>query len=219
MKSIYCTIMALVTGVAAATTVLPCGNARVWQTVFAPSDPLVWRWAEDSVSADVTVTNLLTGAVSNIGPVARLDASAYGSCAMPNPARSDETGEGLVDVSIRQYDSSQAVVYSRVARLAFLPGVNGGSFTVERNSAKFGKYLSPRVVPYDAAWADAPSATAAAAVFAPDGGVGVMSPLETVSGFFAQKKGKGSLSVEFDDGAAALTAQLYVPRGAIITFW
>ena len=80
-------------------------DGRVWQTVFDPSAPLEWRWVDGAESATVTVTNALFGTVDAPIVVTRTANAKYGSVAMPNPARSGDTGEGLVDVVLVQLDS------------------------------------------------------------------------------------------------------------------
>ena len=212
MKASLCIVLMHIAGAVVAATVLPKDDARIWQTVFSPNEPLAWRWAESSTSAEVSVSNLLHGIVN------RAESAKYGSCAMPDPARNVETGEGLVDVLLRQYDSSSSVVYSRQARLAFLPGVNGGEFKVEKGGAKFGRHASSRVVSYDAAWAGASGASRATAVFTPQDGVIEQTALDSRSGFFAQHKGKGTLAVEFEGSEATLVSQVYIPLGLIINF-
>ena len=216
MKASLCIVLMHIAGVVVAATVLPKDDARIWQTVFSPNDPLTWRWAEDSTRAEVVVSNMLNGAVSSSGVVNRAEGAKYGSCAMPDPARNAETGEGLVDVQLRQYDSSSSVVYSRKARLAFLPGVNGGEFNVEKGGAKFGRHSSSRVVPYDAAWAGASGASRATAVFTPPNGEIEQTALGSWSGFFAHHKGQGTLAVEFEGSEDVLVSQVYIPLGLIL---
>ena len=56
MKASLCIVLMHIAGAAVAATVLPKDDARIWQTVFSPSEPLAWRWAESSTSAEVINT-------------------------------------------------------------------------------------------------------------------------------------------------------------------
>ena len=134
-----------------APVILAKDDGRVWQTVFNPSAPLEWRWVDYAASATVTVTNVLFGTTDAPIVVTRTANATYGSVAMPNPARSGDTGEGLADVVLVQQDSVDNVLSSECARLAFLPSADGGSFTVNVRQTM----ESPRIVPYDTAWTNA----------------------------------------------------------------
>jgi len=185
-------------------------DGRVWQTVFDPSAPLEWRWSDDAASATVVVTNVLFGTVGAPVVVARAANAKYGSVAMPNPARSGDTGEGLADVVLVQLDSGDNVLSSECARLAFLPGADGGAFTVNAQQSMG----SPRVVPYDAAWTNV-AVSAVACTFTPDGGVAQGIPLAGLGGYFPFAPADGTLSLLFD-GDAYAEAQTRIRRGIML---
>ncbi len=193
-----------------APVILPTDDGRIWQTVFDPSAPLEWRWVDGAESATVTVTNALFGTVDAPIVVARTVNAKYGSVAMPNPARSADTGEGLVDVVLVQLDSGDNVLSSECARLAFLPGADGGAFTVNARQSM----ESPRVVPYDAAWTNAAVSTVAC-TFAPDDGAAQGIPLTGLSGYFPFAPADGTLSLLFD-GDAYAEAQTRIRRGVML---
>ena len=193
-----------------APVILPTDDGRIWQTVFDPSAPLEWRWADGAVSATVTVTNALFGTVDAPIVVTRTANAKYGSVAMPNPARSGDTGEGLADVVLVQLDSGDNVLSSECARLAFLPGADGGAFTVNAQQSMG----SPRVVPYDAAWTNV-AVSAVACTFTPDGGVAQGIPLAGLGGYFPFAPADGTLSLLFD-GDAYAEAQTRIRRGIML---
>ena len=172
-------------------------DGRVWQTVFDPSAPLEWRWADGAESATVTVTNALFGSVGAPIVVARTANAKYGSVAMPNPERSADTGEGLVDVVLVQRGAGDAEISSECARLAFLPGVGGGQVTLD-SKPSFG---SPRVVPYDAAWTNA-AVSEVGVTLAVDGGLS-RAVLDGLGGYFPLELVSATLTLDFDGVAYA----------------
>ena len=76
-------------------------DGRAWEVVLDATEPLVWQWADGAMSATVTASNLLSGAVTAT-TVARGD-SQDGSCALP--ASGD--GEQLLDVTLAQTDGTR----------------------------------------------------------------------------------------------------------------
>ena len=129
---------------------------------------------------------------------------------MPEPFCSSETGEGLVDAILTQYDSSDEVVYEKMARLAFLPGADGGSFTVEKSNRKrFAVAKAARVIPYDNTWTNAATATGAEVSFIPASGVVAESTLTGTGGYFVHSAGAGRIEVAFADTDAALVANIF----------
>ena len=172
-------------------------DGRVWQTVFDPSVPLEWRWNADAASATVVVTNVLFGTVGAPIVVAREANAKYGSVAMPNPARSADTGEGLVDVVLVQRGAGDAEISCECARLAFLPGVGGGQSTLD-SKPSFG---SPRVVPYDAAWTNADVSEVGVTLAA--GGGSSRTVLDGLGGYFPIEPADATLTLDFDGVAYA----------------
>lgn len=195
-----------------APVILPKDDGRVWQTVFDTSAPLEWRWCADAASATVTVTNALFGTVDAPIAVTRDANAKYGSIAMPNPARSADTGEGLVDVVLVQKDVGGNELQTETARLAFLPGVAGGTFELNVRPAM----SSPRVASYDASWTNA-SVSSASCTFTPRGGSPLDIPLAGLGGYFSLAPAYGMAELDFD-GATYATATLRKVRSITISF-
>jgi len=157
-------------------------EGRIWQTVVEPSAPLAWPWAADATRAVLTLTNRCSGAVTAFD-VARETDAVRGSQAVSIPA---VDGDVLVDAVLVQYNGDTCVS-SESARLAFIPGVQGGAMTVRSaRPTKWRKCSSPAVFAYDAAWSNE-SAAATSATFgwsyAPD--VQGMRTLAGASGYDA----------------------------------
>lgn len=188
--------------------ILPQNDGRIWQTVFDETAPLEWRWRIDAAKADVIVTNLLTKAVSTT-PVTRTAGAASGSIAMPNPTRSADTGEGLVDVTLVQYGAADEVLQSDTARLAFLPSTT----QVESGRAKFGLNGAPRVVAYDPKWVPVWSSVPTLATTV--GGVTTETALPSLGGYFGLEAMEGSVTVKYD-GETAFSADVYERHGVLL---
>ncbi len=196
--------------------VLSPEDGRLWQTVFKSDEPLSWRWEDGAVRAEVSFSNLVTEAAMQSAIVTRGDGAVCGSCTLPDPVRSEETGDGLVDAVLVQYDTSDAVLYRKAARLAFLPGVAGGAFTVEKGGTRFRKLSGTRVVPYDPLWTDAASAEIATRTFTPVKGAAIVEELPKVGGYFTQTAATGELSVQFDGVLGSQLVADIVSRGGLM---
>ncbi len=192
--------------------ILSSEDGRVWQTVFDPSAPLEWRWCADAASATVTVTNALFGTVGTPIAVTRAANAKYGSVAMPNPERSADTGEGLVDVVLVQKDAGGNELQTETARLAFLPGVAGGTFEINTRPAM----SSPRVASYDASWTNA-AVSSIGCTFTPRDGSPLDIPLVGLGGYFPLAPAYGMAELDFD-GATYATATLKKMRSIMISF-
>ena len=182
-------------------------DGRAWEVVLDATAPLVWQWADDAVSATVTVSNVLSGAVAAT-TVARGD-SQDGSCALPASGE----GEQLLDVTLAQADGT-ATVAEQTVRLKV-----GSSATVFVDTAdkEFQSLTEPRVYAWSDLWAEesagAASATLATSVkngaaignwtLPATGGYGAMSVKETFGG----KRGPVTAALAFD-GTTYLTAEL-----------
>ena len=182
-------------------------DGRAWEVVLDASEPLVWQWADDAVSATVTVSNVLSGATSEAN-VAR-DASQDGSYVLPQSG----AGEQLFDVTLAQTDGT-ATVAEQTVRLKV-----GSSATVfvEAADKDFQSLTEPRVFAWSDLWAEesmgAASATLATSVkngaaignwtLPATGGYGAMSVKETFGG----KRGPVTVALAFD-GTTYLTADL-----------
>ena len=182
-------------------------DGRAWEVVMDAAEPLVWQWAEGAVSATVTVSNVLSGAVSET-TVAR-GASPDGSYALPQSG----TGEQLFDVTLAQTDGT-ATVSEQTVRLKV-----GSAETVyvDANDAEFASLKEPRIYGWSDLWSEesAGAAPAALATAVKNGasignwtlpatdGYGAMSVKETFGG----KRGPVTAALAFD-GVTSLTAEL-----------
>ena len=202
-------LTALVVGMTSfAGKVLPQNDGRIWQTVFDETAPLEWRWRIDAAKADVFVTNLLTKAGS-MTSVTRAAGAASGSVAMPNPTRSADTGEGLVDVTLVQYGAADEILKTETARLAFLPS----TILVESGKAKFGLNGAPRVGAYDPKWTSA--AAGVPTLETTVGGVTTETALPSLGGYFGLEAMEGSVAVKYD-GESAFSADVYERHGVLL---
>ena len=119
-------------------------DGRTWQIVMDAAEPLVWQWTDGAVSATVTVSNVLSGAVSET-TVAR-GASPDGSYALPQPG----AGEQLFDVTLAQTDGT-ATVSAQTVRLKV-----GSAETVyvDANDAEYKALKEPRIYGWSDLWAE-----------------------------------------------------------------
>lgn len=211
-------LMGLVAAVAFAGLAKPVispENGRLWQTVFSPEDPLEWRWEQESASATVTVSNLVTGVVSVSAPVVRSAGARNGSYAMPSLDGADN-GEALVDVVLEQKDGDSAVLATSRARLAFLPGTDGGTFDLDLRDKPKGDGV--RVVAFDGCWVNDQPSTSAEASFVAGENPPEVWALEGGSGYFPLAVKDGLLSVSFPGQANALSGPVYLTTGFIMLF-
>lgn len=190
---------------------VPCGNQRIWQTVFDASKPLEWRWDESAAKATVTVANLVTGETSDPVTVVRAANALYGSYQVPAPATAD-SGEALISVSLDQLDASDGSVATATAKLAYLPS----SITVDKAGRKFGRMTSARPFAYEAAWADAADATGATYSFTPQDGSATVTDLDATTGWFVQPAEAGAIEIAFTGTSGVLSADVYLKPGFML---
>ena len=199
----------LLGGAAYATPVLYRNPAdgRTWQVVTDAAEPLVWQWAEGAVSATVTVSNVLSGAISETN-VARGE-SRDGSYVLPQSGADEQ----LFDVTLAQTDGS-ATVSEQTVRLKV---GSAATVYVGASDKEFTSLTEPRIYGWSDLWAEeaagAASATLATAVkngaaignwtLPATGGYGAMSVRETFGG----KRGPVTATLAFD-GTTYLTADL-----------
>ena len=182
-------------------------DGRVWEVVLDASEPLVWQWAEGAVSATVTVSNVLSGAMSEAN-VSRAG-SRDGSYVLPQSGADEQ----LFDVTLAQTDGS-ATVSEQTVRLKV------GSATtvyVDANDTEFTSLTEPRIYGWSDLWAEESAGAASAALatavkngaaignwtLPSTGGYGAMSVKETFGG----KRGPVTAALAFD-GTTFLTADL-----------
>jgi hypothetical protein len=199
----------LLGGAAYATPVLYRNPAdgRTWQIVTDAAEPLVWQWAEGAVSATVTVSNVLSGAISETN-VARGE-SLDGSYVLPQSGADEQ----LFDVTLAQTDGSTTVLEQTVR----LKVGSAATVYVDANDKEFTSLTEPRMYGWSDLWSEesegAASATLATAVkngasignwsLPATGGYGAMSVKETFGG----KRGPVTAALAFD-GTTYLTAAL-----------
>ena len=182
-------------------------DGRAWEVVMDAAEPLIWQWAEGAVSATVMVSNVLSGATSEVNVVR--GGSRDGSYVLPYSG----AGEQLFDVTLVQTDGA-ATVSEQTVRLKM-----GSAETVyvDANDAEYKALKEPRIYGWSDLWSEesagAASATLATAVkngtsignwsLPATGGYGAMSVKETFGG----KRGPVTAELAFD-GVASLTAEL-----------
>ena len=144
------TIMAFasVFSVSAGLTVRPAGG-RIWQTHLTPSEEILWPWSDGADSARLAITNLRTSAGSRVD-FERSDAENYGSYKI---AAGDGTAEELYFLALEQY-AGEKLLSRFEARVAVIPGVEGGGITVRSRRPSAQRAMTGgNVFAYDAQWA------------------------------------------------------------------
>ena len=182
-------------------------DGRAWEVVLDATEPLMWPWAEGAVSATVTVSNVLSGAISEAN-VSR-GGARDGSYVLPQPGADEQ----LFDVTLAQTDGS-ATVSEQTVRLKV-----GSASTVYVDAAdkEFTSLTEPRIYGWSDLWAEESAGAASAALatavkngaaignwtLPATGGYGAMSVKETFGG----KRGPVTAALAFD-GTTYLTAEL-----------
>ena len=186
-----------------AIVVRPISEARVWQTVLKPSEPLEWPWVNGADAAVVTVTNHCTGGVS-VSRVERGEEESYGEFGMVRPALPDEQ---LYSVVLEQM-SGETVLSRDYARLAYVPGVEGGGVCV-RSTRAMRRSEEVAVFAWDSAW-QTNEVESASFAWADEGSSGE-EPLPATSGWSSLRLvpiKETLLSLSFDD-EVEWTASVY----------
>ena len=191
-----------------ATTVRTKADRRIWQTVMAPSSPLVWPWEADADSARLSFSNRMTRTVTT-HVVGKSGDDLYGSYAVTPPA----AGQEAFYLAELVLFSGEDEVARYSADLAYVNGVAGRTFDLRpRISSVWRKFSSPRLSSYDAAWSNA-TAAASSAVLAVTDDRGAVSPIETpgTSGYAvlaSPRTGNCRFDLGFDAAPAIWTASL-----------
>jgi len=194
-------------------------NARIWQTVLDPSAPLAWPWHGLADSAALSITNEVTGLVSDV-VVNRGEGEIRGTYALAGPT---DGSEGLFSVALVQY-AGETMLSSDFARLAYTPGAGGAAVTV-RSTRRVPWRKAGQVAPfaYDAAWCGvSPGDVSSAAVAwsAAEGTVGT-NALSGASGWGTVALGSSrlvTLSLLFDDEVCATGEASSVTPGCMFIF-
>ena len=184
-------------------------DGRAWEVVLDASEPLMWQWADGAVSATMTVSNVLSGAVTATTVARGGGEAADGSCALPASGE----GEQLLDVTLAQTDGT-ATLSEQTVRLKV-----GSASTVYVDAAdkEFTSLTEPRIYGWSDLWAEESAGAASAALatavkngaaignwtLPATGGYGAMSVKDTFGG----KRGPVTAALAFD-GTTYLTAEL-----------
>ena len=131
-------------------------HGRVWQTCLKPSEPLKWPWIEGSTAARLTVASLCEGKTA-VHDIVREGNALYGAQALPElPGGS----ERLYDLTLA-YMAEASVIRTETARVAVVPGVDGGASTLRRlRGVHWTKVDTAHpAFAYDADWAEGEAST------------------------------------------------------------
>lgn len=188
-------------------TVFPESEGRIWQTVVDSSAPIEWPWEGGADAARLVIASHWDGAVTT-ATVARAtgarrgayDGVAAGTLGAP-------AGEERLYSLVLEQLAGETVVAAETARLAYVPGVAGGTITVRNaRSANWSRTKSPSVLlAYDRAWTNETASAASAALDVS----GAALDLAGTSGYepFAPRQEGDALTLSFD-GADAWHADL-----------
>lgn len=208
MKKIltHAIILAAVSAVAAsavAATVRTKSDLRIWQTAMHPTDPLSWPWEKGADSATVTLSNRLTGVVSQYA-VEKSGDEMYGEVVPPQtPGVEAFFAAELVLFS----GSSEVACYA--ADIAYVNGVAGRAFDVQDSADRgWSRVRGARLSTYDAAWLEE-TTNAVSATLSAD--VGAAETLPGTSGYLVLKSeepGDVQFNLGFDEDPDVWTALL-----------
>ena len=198
-------VVATASSAAEVVMVRPESEGRIWQTVLDPSKPIEWPWVLGSDSARLTITSHWDEAVSTV-VVEKEDGDLYGTYQMPGAPEGEER---LYSVGL-EYLSEDRVIGREYARLAYIPGVQGGGVTVlTPESRKWKKTKAQSVLlAYDRAWhSNSVDAVSATLSISPDTEI-VLSGTSGYEPFRPSTEGN-ALTLSFD-GAPFWTANLWL---------
>ncbi|MFA7173150.1 MAG: hypothetical protein WC340_07005 [Kiritimatiellia bacterium] len=188
----------------------PIDNARVWQTVLNPSEPLRWPWINNTDSAVLTITSHWNNA-ANTFVVNKTENDLYGTFALEAPPAGKERLYSVV----LEYQAGETVVKTKYARLAYIAGVQGRGIEVVktgRNSTDD----SVTILAYDREWSAASLAASGATLT-------VTPPGDTIelvgtSGYEPIKLAQGSslLELAFDGDVVWSANAAHLNPGIVI---
>ena len=140
---------------APAITLRPAAG-RVWQTCLKPSEPLKWPWIEGSTAARLTVASLCEGKTA-VHDIVREGNALYAAQALPEQPGGSER---LSDLTLA-YMAEASVIRTETARVAVVPGVDGGASTLRRlRGVHWTKVDTAHpAFAYDAHWAEDEAST------------------------------------------------------------
>ncbi len=204
--AISCALLALAVHAhsSASTTVRTKSDLRIWQTAMHPTDPLSWPWEKGADSATVSLSNRLTGAVSQYA-VEKSGDELRGVCPLPALA----VGAEAFYAATLTLLSGGSEVARYAADIAYVNGVAGRAFDVQDSAGRgWGRVRGARLSTYDAAWLDE-TTNAVSVTIATDGGAGESLP--GTSGYLVLKSeepGEVRFDLGFDDDPDVWTAFL-----------
>ena len=201
---------------ASAMTVRSKTDQRIWQTRLNAAEPLRWPWIAGADSATVLFSSLCDGRARTV-TVEKQPGDTWGTCGWPSVPCGEER---LYDLTLF-YRSGEDVIETHTARVALLPGVNGGSGATVRDSSssEWGSVnVKNPMFAYDAAWVDG-DVSAASIVRQTEGGAPVETGLSGTSGYDVVSAISGpSLSLLFDGVSVYSGICNYMPYGMIMFF-
>jgi len=189
----------------------PIDNARVWQTVLNPSEPLRWPWIDNADSAVLTVTSHWNNAV-NTFVVNKNETDLYGTFALEAPP----AGEERLYSVVLEYRAGETAMGTEYARLAYISGVQGRGIEVVK-SGHTSTCASVAILAYDRDWSETSSAASGATLT-------VTPPGETIelagtSGYepFKLAQGVSHLELAFDGDVVWSADAARVNPGIVIS--
>ncbi|GEM_PF-3302982 len=188
----------------------PIDNARVWQTVLNPSEPLRWPWIDNADSAVLTVTSHWNNAV-NTFVVNTNGNDLYGTFALEAPP----TGEERLYSVVLEYRAGETAVDKKYARLAYISGVQGRGIEVVK-SGRNSTSDSVAILAYDRVWSETSfAATNATLTVTPPGET---IELAGTSGYEPFKLAQSSsyLELAFDSDVVWSSDAVHVSPGIVI---
>lgn len=204
--------LSVVAASAVAATVRTKSDLRIWQTAMHPTDPLSWPWEKGADSATVTLSNRLTGAVSQYA----VEKSG------------DEMDGGFVPpqtLGVEAFFAAELVLFSgssEVARyaadVAYVNGVAGRAFDVQHSEDRgWSRVRGAKLSTYDAAWLEETTNAVSATLAA---NTGAAETLPGTSGYLVLKSeepGEVRFDLGFDDDPDVWTALLrFVASGFML---
>ena len=193
-------------------------EGRIWQTCLKPSEPIRWPWIDGATAARLTVESLCDGK-TRVHTVERTGADLYGTKALPPNRRAGS--ERLFDLTL-EYLDGENVVATETARVAVLPGVDGGKIGL-RDSGSADWSMSPYKHPmfaYDADWTEDEVETISLQQSV-GGATATTRDLDGSSGYDVADASDGSttaLSLLYDGVEAFTGACRYVGQGMLLLF-
>jgi len=205
--------LAQAASLAHAVTIRSMDDLRIWQTAMNPGEPLKWPWINDSDSATLSISNLLTGAASST-TVAKAGSELYGSHYIAPPPVGQEALYSF-ELVLRA-GGSEVARYS--ACVAHANGAAGRPITVRRaGKREWKRFRAPSLTTYDADWSQATTNSATLTVSA--GQAQATTALPGSSGYTvisSASPGACRFDLGFDNAISAWSADLESFEGGVV---